>query len=282
MIKVKDTKLSADIDDDVTEYVTFWGKLKGDIKKQKDLVDFINKNIKLLGADIKDELKKFSERVLEIKYDNEEILGVDEVDANEDKLIFKASNPASGNTQNISLLREEALKKYVDDKADDIANYVFEYILSKGIVDDPDYVHTDNNFSNAYKAKVDLIPGIQQGLEDIQYVVTEDHRTLDHVIDELAETELSVTAANQKITAVEEKTDILDDEVNEIKSKLEKDEKNIVNLWEMVGEDLYPPIYPLNIDDPSKEIEDGVYKLRFGKHGSEKYFEWVPVEDSEG
>ena len=39
MIKVKDTKLSADIDDDVTEYVTFWGKLKGDIKKQKDLVE---------------------------------------------------------------------------------------------------------------------------------------------------------------------------------------------------------------------------------------------------
>ena len=271
MIKVKDTKLSADIDDDVTEYVTFWGKLKGDIKKQKDLVDFINKNIKLLGADIKDELKKFSERVLEIKYDDEEILGVDEVDANEDKLIFKASNPASGNTQNISLLREEALKKYVDDKADDIANYVFEYILSKGIVDDPDYVHTDNNFSNDYKAKVDLVQGLQQGLEDAQWAITEDHKTLDHVIDELTRTELAVTTANQKITAVEEKADILDDEVNELKSGIGaiNDDLGIVKV--MVS-DLYP----------HKEIEDGVYKLRFGKHGSEMYFEWVPVEDSEG
>lgn len=42
MVKLKDTKLTADIDDQTEEYVTFWGKIKGNIAKQEDLMDLIN------------------------------------------------------------------------------------------------------------------------------------------------------------------------------------------------------------------------------------------------
>jgi len=42
MVKLKDTKLTADIDDQTEEYVTFWGKIKGNITKQEDLMDLIN------------------------------------------------------------------------------------------------------------------------------------------------------------------------------------------------------------------------------------------------
>ena len=44
MIKIRDDKVVADVSTAPTEdYVTFWGKIKGDLLKQTDLIDYINK-----------------------------------------------------------------------------------------------------------------------------------------------------------------------------------------------------------------------------------------------
>lgn len=54
---MKDVKLVADISEQpITDYTTFWGKIKGDIEKQEDLVKYI-KNIKSSLSNNIDDLK---------------------------------------------------------------------------------------------------------------------------------------------------------------------------------------------------------------------------------
>lgn len=272
MIKVKDTKLSADIEDDVTQYVTFWGKLKGDINKQEDLVDLVKKNVNKLGADVKDEFKRISEKVLEIKYDDD-LLNVDEVNANKDKLTFKASNKASGNAQDITLLREEALTKYVDEKADEIANFVYQFIIDKGVVDDPNYKHTDNNYTNNDKAKVSLIPEIQRGLEDAQYALTQHQLTLDRVLDEIASTEQKLVVAESDIVSLKEKAASVDQSVESINASLDEHMQEIEKIKISI-DDIYPEFDSLD--------ENSEYALRLVNDSSEGWcFIWVPIESSE-
>lgn len=267
MIKVKDTKLSADIEDDVTQYVTFWGKLKGDINKQEDLVNLVKKSVNKLGADVKDEFKRISEKVLEIKYDDEDLLNVDEVDANKDKLIFKASNKASGNVQDITLLREEAIEKYMDDKADEIADFVYQYILSKGVVDDEDYHHTDNNYTNSDKAKVDLILPISAGLEQVQSSVEKYRGLFDTFIDEiaslnreLADVNANISLLKDDVAALNERADVVDQEVEAINSSLDHQLHDIEELKVSV-KDIYP-----NFDELDENAD---YALRLVNDSSE-------------
>lgn len=280
MIKVKDTKLSADIEDDVTQYVTFWGKLKGDITKQEDLVDLVKKNISKLDADVKDEFKRISRKVLEIKYDEKELLNVDEVDANKDKLIFKASNKASGNSQDIALLREEALTKYVDEKADEIANFVYQFILDKGIVDDPEYVHTDNNYTNNDKAKVGLISEIQGSLEHTQEVLTQFQGTIDKVLSKIADTNIRLNADEEDIaslkgvtTELNDKATLADQKIEAINTSLDEHLQEIEKIKVSIN-DIYPDFDSLD--------ENSEYALRLVNDSSEGWcFIWVPVEVSE-
>ena len=280
MIKVKDTKLSADIEDDVTQYVTFWGKLKGDITKQEDLVDLVKKNISKLDADVKDEFKRISRKVLEIKYDEKELLNVDEVDANKDKLIFKASNKASGNSQDIALLREEALTKYVDEKADEIANFVYQFILDKGIVDDPEYVHTDNNYTNNDKAKVGLISKIQDSLEHTQEVLTQFQGTIDKVLSKIADTNIRLNADEEDIvslkgvtTELNDKATLADQKIEAINTSLDEHLQEIEKIKVSIN-DIYPDFDSLD--------ENSEYALRLVNDSSEGWcFIWVPVEVSE-
>lgn len=280
MIKVKDTKLSADIEDDVTQYVTFWGKLKGDINKQEDLVDLVKKNINKLDADVKDEFKRISRKVLEIKYDEKELLNVDEVDANKDKLIFKASNKASGNSQDIALLREEALTKYVDEKADEIANFVYQFILDKGIVDDPEYVHTDNNYTNNDKAKVGLISEIQGSLEHTQEVLTQFQGTIDKVLSKIADTNIRLNADEEDIaslkgvtTELNDKATLADQKIEAINTSLDEHLQEIEKIKVSIN-DIYPDFDSLD--------ENSEYALRLVNDSSEGWcFIWVPVEVSE-
>lgn len=280
MIKVKDTKLSADIEDDVTQYVTFWGKLKGDITKQEDLVDLVKKNISKLDADVKDEFKRISRKVLEIKYDEKEFLNVDEVDANKDKLIFKASNKASGNSQDIALLREEALTKYVDEKADEIANFVYQFILDKGIVDDSEYVHTDNNYTNNDKAKVGLISEIQGSLEHTQEVLTQFQGTIDKVLSKIADTNMRLNADEEDITSLKgvttelnDKAILADQKIEAINTSLDEHLQEIEKIKVSIN-DIYPDFDSLD--------ENSEYALRLVNDSSEGWcFIWVPVEVSE-
>lgn len=280
MIKVKDTKLSADIEDDVTQYVTFWGKLKGDITKQEDLVDLVKKNISKLDADVKDEFKRISRKVLEIKYDEKELLNVDEVDANKDKLIFKASNKASGNSQDIALLREEALTKYVDEKADEIANFVYQFILDKGIVDDHEYVHTDNNYTNNDKAKVGLISEIQGSLEHTQEVLTQFQGTIDKVLSKIADTNIRLNADEEDIaslkgvtTELNDKAILADQKIEVINTSLDEHLQEIEKIKVSIN-DIYPDFDSLD--------ENSEYALRLVNDSSEGWcFIWVPVEVSE-
>ena len=280
MIKVKDTKLSADIEDDVTQYVTFWGKLKGDITKQEDLVDLVKKNISKLDADVKDEFKRISRKVLEIKYDEKELLNVDEVDANKDKLIFKASNKASGNSQDIALLREEALTKYVDEKADEIANFVYQFILDKGIVDDPEYVHTDNNYTNNDKAIVSLVPEIQSSLEHTQEVLAQFQGTIDKVLSKIADTNIRLNADEEDIaslkgvtTELNDKATLADQKIEAINTSLDEHLQEIEKSKVSIN-DIYPDFDSLD--------ENSEYALRLVNDSSEGWcFIWVPVEVSE-
>lgn len=280
MIKVKDTKLSADIEDDVTQYVTFWGKLKGDITKQEDLVDLVKKNISKLDADVKDEFKRISRKVLEIKYDEKELLNVDEVDANKDKLIFKASNKASGNSQDIALLREEALTKYVDEKADEIANFVYQFILDKGIVDDPEYVHTDNNYTNNDKAIVSLVPEIQSSLEHTQEVLAQFQGTIDKVLSKIADTNIRLNADEEDIaslkgvtTELNDKATLADQKIEAINTSLDEHLQEIEKIKVSIN-DIYPDFDSLD--------ENSEYALRLVNDSSEGWcFIWVPVEVSE-
>lgn len=79
MTQIKDVKLTSTITEQpITEYVTFWGKLKGDIEKQKDLHDILSA-IKRSVNDVSTKLLRKQDRLtpganITIKQDSEEKL----------------------------------------------------------------------------------------------------------------------------------------------------------------------------------------------------------------
>lgn len=79
MTQIKDVKLTSTITEQpITEYVTFWGKLKGDIEKQKDLHDILSA-IKRSVNDVSTKLLRKQDRLtpganITIEQDSEEKL----------------------------------------------------------------------------------------------------------------------------------------------------------------------------------------------------------------
>jgi len=70
MTELKDVKVSADVSSQpITNYVTYWGNIKGDIYKQSDLIALFDK-MKKLGSGITDSFKRVLDRVSNIAIDS--------------------------------------------------------------------------------------------------------------------------------------------------------------------------------------------------------------------
>lgn len=118
MVKLKDTKLTADIDDQTEEYVTFWGKIKGNITKQEDLMDLINSAKVSLSSSIESLRTWFKKELKNLKTSDLEN------DGNGDQLPDGTVNPFI--TKDVT----DALDSKIDSIEDDIMDSIYDSLVT--------------------------------------------------------------------------------------------------------------------------------------------------------
>lgn len=170
MVKVKDTKLTADIDDQATEYVTFWGKIKGNIQKQEDLIDLINNVKGALTSSIESLKSNFKKEIKDLKTSDLEN------DGNGDKVEGEI-NPFV--TKDVT----DSLDNKIDSVKDDIIDDIYEPLLEEVTSDvlsnilDEDLTNTINEKVNdaVDVATKDVVDDITAGVkEDVESLIPVD------------------------------------------------------------------------------------------------------------
>lgn len=118
MVKLKDTKLTADIDDQTEEYVTFWGKIKGNIAKQEDLMDLINSAKVSLSSSIESLRTWFKKELKNLKTSDLEN------DGDGTQLPDGTANPFV--TKDVT----DALDSKIDSIEDDIMDSIYDSLVT--------------------------------------------------------------------------------------------------------------------------------------------------------
>ena len=166
MVKVKDTKLTADIDDQATEYVTFWGKIKGNIQKQEDLIDLINNVKGALTSSIESLKSNFKKEIKDLKTSDLEN------DGNGDKIDGEV-NPFV--TKDVT----DSLNNKIDSVKDDIIDDVYEPLLEEVTSDVLSNI-LDEDLTNTINEKVNDAVDVatKDVVDDITVAVKEDVESL--------------------------------------------------------------------------------------------------------
>lgn len=166
MVKVKDTKLTADIDDQATEYVTFWGKIKGNIQKQEDLIDLINNVKGALTSSIESLKSNFKKEIKDLKTSDLEN------DGNGDKVEGEI-NPFV--TKDVT----DSLDNKIDSVKDDIIDDIYEPLLEEVTSDVLSNI-LDEDLTNTINEKVNDAVDVatKDVVDDITAEVKEDVESL--------------------------------------------------------------------------------------------------------
>lgn len=166
MVKVKDTKLTADIDDQATEYVTFWGKIKGNIQKQEDLIDLINNVKGALTSSIESLKSNFKKEIKDLKTSDLEN------DGNGDKVEGEV-NPFV--TKDVT----DSLDNKIDSVKDDIIDDIYEPLLEEVTSDVLSNI-LDEDLTNTINEKVNEAVDVatKDVVDDITVAAKEDVESL--------------------------------------------------------------------------------------------------------
>lgn len=167
MVKLKDTKLTADIDDQTEEYVTFWGKIKGNIAKQEDLMDLINSAKVSLSSSIESLRTWFKKELKNLKTSDLEN------DGDGTQLPDGTANPFV--TKDVT----DSLDNKIDSVKDDIIDDIYEPLLEEVTSDVLSNI-LDEDLTNTINEKVNDAVDVatKDVVDDITAEVKEDVESL--------------------------------------------------------------------------------------------------------
>ena len=169
MVEIKDTKIVGSVTTQpVSEYVTFWGKIKGSITKQEDLMELLEE-IKKLGSGITDSFKKVLDKVSNI-YIGQKQYQINNITLDDESSEYDSFESITYNisplgnklvpTQDISI----PTKDYVDSRDSEI--YYSIPVLSEDLEDGETLVHHDQLEELNYIKHDQLVAGNHLKIEE--------------------------------------------------------------------------------------------------------------------